>query len=68
MASIKPEIGVGTASLSMPLVTPGYPMASVPHSNPVAVTEEQQTQTSGVDSAVRDASLAQAGHASDRVV
>lgn len=63
MALITPNFNPSTA-----LQTPGYPMASVPHSNPIALTEEQQTQNSGVDSPVRDASLAQAGDSSNRVV
>lgn len=63
MANITPVV-----SNSQALITPGYPMASVPHSNPIAAIEEQQTQTSGVDSAVRDASLAQGGHQADRVI
>jgi hypothetical protein len=68
MAIIAPDIGKGTVSSRSPLITPGYPMASVPHSNPIAATEEQQTQSSGVDSAVRDASLAQVGEQASRVV
>jgi hypothetical protein len=68
MAIITPNVGVGNASLAMPLVTPGYPMASVPHSNPIAAQEEQQTQSSAVGSPVRDAALAQVGEQTSRVV
>jgi hypothetical protein len=36
MSVLTPHIGIGTASLKSPLITPGWPLASVPASNPIA--------------------------------
>ena len=36
MANLTPNIGVQPASLGSPLITPGWPLASVPASNPIA--------------------------------
>jgi hypothetical protein len=36
MATIIPVIPAGSASLPSPLTTPGWPLASVPASNPIA--------------------------------
>ena len=66
MAKITPAI-----SNSLPLITPGYPMASVQNSNPHAVVENAEvkaTPASAHQSAVRGKALTQSGHSADGVV
>lgn len=63
MASIHPP-----ASNSMPLVTPGYPMVVVAHSNPIAdVQLKEGTTGSPATSTALKTSLVQSGHGSDRI-
>jgi len=71
MANIKPNIDPGTNSLSSPLITPGWPMAVVPASDPLMGEEEPQLpdpindKTTG---ALYQQALVQSGHTSDRVI
>jgi len=70
MSAVKPNIGVATASLSSPLITPGWPLASVQQSNPVAAVENKEVKTtpaSAHQSAARATALTQSGHTSDGV-
>ena len=63
MANITPIV-----SNSQALITPGYPMVSVAHSNPVALIEEKQTSGNSLVTTVKQSSLVQSGHTSDRLV
>jgi hypothetical protein len=65
---ITPNIGVGTASLASALITPGYPMAAVPRSSPLAGIAEPAVPLPANQSVRRDASLAQVGEQAERVV
>lgn len=66
MASIRP-----VSNPSQALITPGWPMASVPSSNPVADTEAKATVTAPATAPVLGAShktaLTQSGHVIDRI-
>ena len=71
MSIIVPEIPKGTASLSSPLITPGWPLVSVEQSNPVAtvVIKEPPTIHRGTAaSPTHENARAQAGRANDRVI
>ena len=68
MATVTPNIGVGTASLASALVTPGYPMAAVPQSNPLSGVVNPTGQLPADQSLRRDASLLQVGEQSSRVI
>ena len=68
MANITPPTGAGTASLGSPLITPGYPLASVPMSNPNAAVEVAAGQTDGQETAARQTAKHQSSHDADRVV
>jgi hypothetical protein len=63
MAKITPNIGVGTASLAMPLMTPGYPLAVVQKSSPLAEMGAPAATDLPIPSITvrRDASLTQVG-------
>jgi hypothetical protein len=63
MSSIKPVVNP-----SLALITPGWPMASVPGSNPTADKElAEGTTQSGSTSASRQKALQQSSHSQDRV-
>jgi hypothetical protein len=70
MAIITPNIGVGTASLGSALITPGWPLANVPSSNPLA--GRFATTPADPDETAKAAQLyaeeVASGHTSDRVV
>jgi hypothetical protein len=68
MATITPNIGVGTASLASALITPGYPMAAVAKSSPLSGLAEPSVMLPAGQSVRRDASLAQVGEQASRVV
>lgn len=68
MATIKPNTGVGTASLASSLITPGYPMAAAPMASPHATAEAAAGKTDGQAHTLRDKILHQAGHDSNRSV
>ena len=70
MATITPNLGKGTASLASALITPGYPMAVVPKSSPLAGQIPPAAPLIGEPgvSVRRDASLAQVGEQDSRVV
>jgi hypothetical protein len=63
MAAITPNVGVGTASLGSPLITPGFPMAAVQKSSPLAEMGPPAAAELPIPSATvrRDQSLTQAG-------
>jgi hypothetical protein len=65
---ITPNIGAGTVSLASALITPGWPMASVEKSNPLAGVPNPTAQLPADQSLRRDASLNQAGELAERVV
>ena len=65
MASVKPVV-----SNSQALITPGWPMASVQHSNPAAPVEDAEvkaTPASAHVTVVRGKALTQSGHVADRI-
>ena len=68
MATITPNLGVGTASLAMALVTPGWPLASVPASNPIAGLPGSSPEPNSVDATNLAAEMALANLTGDRVV
>ena len=68
MATVTPNIGVGTASLASSLVTPGWPLASVPASNPIAGLPGSSPEPNTVDATNLTASLTQVGKQTSRVV
>jgi hypothetical protein len=71
MANIIPEIPKTTASLSSPLITPGWPLVSSENANPVAdiVKKEPPTGHRGsAESATHETARAQSGHSADRVI
>lgn len=63
MASVK-----GTFNPSQALITPGYPLAQIAHSNPNAVTQlnEGSTSTPSTSTVLKN-TLIQIGHTSDRI-
>jgi len=65
MAVVNPPIPPGTASLPNPLITPGWPFASVPGSNPIAVigSEDAVSEATEITAAV-----AQTSNTTGRVV
>ena len=67
---ITPNIGVGNASLASALITPGYPMAAVAKSSPLAQMAPPFAAELPIPSATvrRDASLTQVGEIAQRVV
>jgi hypothetical protein len=69
MAIIIPNVPAANASLSSPLITPGWPLVSVEQSNPVAdvVAKEPPTITkTSVASPTHEKARAQSGHSGDR--
>ena len=63
MAAIKPVVSSGS-----PLITPGWPMASVAHSNPIATVQLKEGTTSSPSSSTAlKTALTQSGHTSDAV-
>jgi hypothetical protein len=70
MALITPVIPAGTASLGSALITPGWPLATVPASNPLAgrfaTTPPDPNETA--EPALLYQAEVQSGHTSDRVV
>ena len=67
---VTPSIGVGTNSLANPLITPGYPMAAVPKSSPLAgaLPPVAPLPNTTATSVLRDLSLTQAGEIAKRVI
>jgi len=63
MATVTP-----VSNSSLPLAVPGYPMVSVPISNPAAAKEILNDKTDGTQTAEQTAALLQSGHMNDRVV
>lgn len=64
MAVIAPVV-----SSSQSLITPGYPMVSVAHSNPVSTVAGKESPTVKKDtiaSATHEISRVQSGHSNDR--
>jgi hypothetical protein len=53
---------------SMALVTPGWPMASVPASNPIAGSPGTSPQPNGTDATLINDALIQAGEQAKRVI
>ena len=68
MATITPVIPSGTASLPMPLQTPGWPMASVPASNPIAGAPGSSPEPNAVDAALIQQALVQSGNTSNNAL
>jgi len=68
MAIITPNIGVGTTSLASPLITPGWPLASVPASNPIAGNPGTTPGMNATDAADLLAAATQAGNQANRTV
>jgi hypothetical protein len=70
MANIIPNIGTPNASLSSPLITPGYPMVVVPQSNPVAEVVAKESPTAAHDLVAASPTLekarVQSGHSNNR--
>lgn len=67
-AQVLPNIGVGTASLGSALITPGYPLAVVPKSSPLAGVPNPTVRLPADQSLRRDATLAQIGETAARIV
>lgn len=65
---VVPDVGKGTVSLGSPLITPGWPLASIPASNPLAGSLGTSPQPNSVDQTLRDMMLLQAGETDSRVV
>jgi hypothetical protein len=68
MAIITPVIPSGTVSLGSPLITPGWPLASVPASNPIAGNAGTSPEPNATDAALLYQAEVQSGHTSDRVI
>lgn len=68
MASITPEIPSGNASLPSPLITPGWPLASVPMSNPIANNPGTSPGMNTTDAADLLAAATEAGNQNNSVV
>jgi hypothetical protein len=68
MAKVTPNIGVGTASLASALITPGWPLASVPASNPIAGNPGTTPGMNTTDAADLLAAATQTGHQNDSVI
>jgi hypothetical protein len=68
MAIITPNIGVGTTSLASPLITPGWPMASVPASNPIAGNPGTTPGMNATDTADLLAAATEVGNQANRVL
>ena len=70
MADITPVLPLGTASLGSPLITPGWPLATVPASNPLAGAPATQTpdQTDTVQGARFQSEMVTSGHANDKLI
>jgi hypothetical protein len=69
MAIINPVVPAN-ASLSSPLITPGYPLVVVPMSSPVATAIQAETPAPahiGASTTVQKV-LIQSGHTADRVI
>jgi hypothetical protein len=70
MAIIDPKV-LGNKSLSLPLITPGWPMVVVPMASPIAANILKETDaqiSSPTQSAVHKTVLTQSGHLGDRVI
>lgn len=67
---VTPNIGPSNASLGSPLITPGYPMAVIPKSSPLAEMGAPAAAELPIPSATvrRDSSLTQAGEIAKRVI
>lgn len=61
MATITPS-----ASSGSPLITPGFPMVSVPMSNPAATIELAAGTVDGQENATKQEMRQQSGHDADR--
>lgn len=68
MAVIVPVIPAGTVSLGSALITPGWPLASVPASNPIAGCPGTTPGMNETDAADLYAAEVQSGHQGDSVV
>jgi len=68
MAIITPNIGKGTTSLASPLIAPGWPLASVPASNPIAGNKGTTPGMNATDTADLLAAATQAGNQANRTV
>ena len=68
MALITPNVGVGNASLASPLRTPGWPLASVPASNPIAGNPGTTPGMNATDAADLLAAATEVGNQANRVV
>jgi hypothetical protein len=71
-AIVVPEVGPGTISSRSPLITPGWPLASVPAANPIAAGPNSPAQTSDPSDAGQVArqtrALAQANETNSRLI
>lgn len=63
MATIIPAYNPST-----PLATPGWPMASVPASNPIAGAPGTSPQPNATDAALIQQALVQSGNANNNVI
>lgn len=68
MAKITPNIPALTVSLPSALITPGWPMASVPASNPIAGSAGTSQQPNATDAALIEDALVQSGNVSNSVI
>jgi len=68
MATITPVIPSGTASLPMPLQTPGWPMVSAPAANPIAGAPGSSPQPNAVDAALIYQALVQSGNTGNSAI
>ena len=72
MATVTPVIPAGTVSLPSALITPGWPLASVAASNPIASGPGNPSQTPDPNDAAQVArqaqALAEGGLTGDRII
>ena len=70
MSTINPQVGPANASLSSPLITPGYPLVSVekssPHENSQGKQETDATGAIVTPAAKRANAVHSSGHDGDR--
>jgi len=67
MAKITPVVPAGTASLPSALITPGWPLATVAASNPIAGSAGTSPTPNSTDASLLYSAEVQSGHTSDSV-